>query len=110
MAATIRPALGPLLTAVRAREIDCVMVYKVDRLSRSLLDFARITSLCDEHAVSFVSVTQQFNTSSSLGKTLRIPKYRRSPVCRVTRATALERRLTPGTPPHTPKLTELLLL
>ena len=63
-----RPALARLLDAVRAREIDCVVVYKVDRLSRSLLDFARIMSLFDEHEVSFVSVTQQFNTSSSLGR------------------------------------------
>ena len=63
-----RPALTRLLDAVRAREIDCVVVYKVDRLSRSLLDFARIMSLFDEHEVSFVSVTQQFNTSSSLGR------------------------------------------
>ena len=63
-----RPALNRLLDAVRAREIDCVVVYKVDRLSRSLLDFARIMSLFDEHEVSFVSVTQQFNTSSSLGR------------------------------------------
>ncbi len=63
-----RPALGRLLAAVRAREIDCVVVYKVDRLSRSLLDFARIMSLFDEYQVSFVSVTQQFNTSSSLGR------------------------------------------
>jgi site-specific DNA recombinase len=63
-----RPALGRLLDAVRAREIDCVVVYKVDRLSRSLLDFARIMGLFDEHQVSFVSVTQQFNTSSSLGR------------------------------------------
>ena len=63
-----RPALARLLDAVRAREIDCVVVYKVDRLSRSLLDFARIMSLFDEHEVSFVSVTQQFNTSTSLGR------------------------------------------
>ena len=63
-----RPALARLLDAVRAREIDCVVVYKVDRLSRSLLDFTRIMSLFDEHEVSFVSVTQQFNTSSSLGR------------------------------------------
>ena len=63
-----RPALARLLDAVRAREIDCVVVYKVDRLSRSLLDFARIMSLFDEYGVGFVSVTQQFNTSSSLGR------------------------------------------
>jgi site-specific DNA recombinase len=63
-----RPALTRLLAAVRNRAIDCVVVYKVDRLSRSLLDFANIMKLFDEHDVSFVSVTQQFNTSSSLGR------------------------------------------
>ena len=49
-------------------KIDCVIVYKVDRLSRSLLDFARIMEVCDQHQVSFVSVTQQFNTASSMGR------------------------------------------
>ena len=48
--------------------IDCVVVYKVDRLSRSLLDFARIMSVLDSRGVSFVSVTQQFNTSAPLGR------------------------------------------
>ena len=48
--------------------MDCVVVYKVDRLSRSLLDFARIMGLFEKHGVSFVSVTQQFNTSTSLGR------------------------------------------
>ncbi len=47
---------------------DCVVVYKVDRLSRSLLDFARLIDRFDQHSVSFVSVTQQFNTTSSLGR------------------------------------------
>jgi site-specific DNA recombinase len=63
-----RPALKRLLAAVEAHEIDCVVVYKVDRLSRSLLDFARIIELFDRHGVSFVSVTQQFNTTSSMGR------------------------------------------
>src|SRR5437764_9513756 len=63
-----RPALGRLLQAVEAGELDCVVVYKVDRLSRSLLDFTRILSLFETHHVSFVAVTQQFNTSSSLGR------------------------------------------
>jgi site-specific DNA recombinase len=63
-----RPALTRLMASVRNRAIDCVVVYKVDRLSRSLLDFANIMKLFDEHEVSFVSVTQQFNTSSSLGR------------------------------------------
>ena len=63
-----RPALTRLLAAIEAKQVDCVVVYKVDRLSRSLLDFARIMELFDRHGVSFVSVTQQFNTTSSLGR------------------------------------------
>ena len=63
-----RPALQRLLAAVEAGELDCVVVYKVDRLSRSLLDFTRILSQFEKHQVSFVAVTQQFNTSTSLGR------------------------------------------
>jgi site-specific DNA recombinase len=63
-----RPALQRLLKAVETREVDCVVVYKVDRLSRSLLDFTRILSLFEKSNVSFVAVTQQFNTSTSLGR------------------------------------------
>src|ERR1700683_3823720 len=63
-----RPALGRLLKDVEAHELDCVVVYKVDRLSRSLLDFTRMLSIFEEHKVSFVAVTQQFNTSTSLGR------------------------------------------
>jgi len=63
-----RPALKRLLAAVEARKIDCIVVYKVDRLSRSLLDFARIIEIFDRNGVSFVAVTQQFNTTSSLGR------------------------------------------
>jgi len=63
-----RPALKRLLTDIEAGRIDCVIVYKVDRLSRSLLDFARMMSILDDHKVSFVSVTQQFNTTSSMGR------------------------------------------
>jgi site-specific DNA recombinase len=63
-----RPALKRLLAAVEARTIDCIVVYKVDRLSRSLLDFSRIIEVFDRHGVSFVAVTQQFNTTSSLGR------------------------------------------
>src|SRR5580698_8462784 len=61
-----RPALKRLLAAVEARSIDCIVVYKMDRLSRSLLDFARIIEIFDRNGVSFVAVTQQFNTTSSL--------------------------------------------
>ena len=63
-----RPALTKLLHAVEAGELDCVVVYKVDRLSRSLLDFTRMLSVFEKHKVSFVAVTQQFNTSTSLGR------------------------------------------
>jgi site-specific DNA recombinase len=63
-----RPALRRLLADVEAGRIDCIVVYKVDRLSRSLLDFARIVETLEKHAVTFVSVTQQFNTTSSMGR------------------------------------------
>src|SRR3954453_13002988 len=63
-----RPAIQRLLADVRAGQIDCVVVYKVDRLSRSLLDFARLMEMFEAYDVSFVSVTQDFNTSSSLGR------------------------------------------
>ena len=53
---------------VRNGSVDVVVVYKVDRLSRSLSDFARLTDLFDRHDTSFVSVTQQFNTSTSMGR------------------------------------------
>jgi site-specific DNA recombinase len=63
-----RPALQQLLADVRAGTIDIVLVYKVDRLTRSLADFAKLIELFDAHGVSFVSVTQSFNTSSSMGR------------------------------------------
>ena len=63
-----RPALQRLLADIAADRVDCVVVYKVDRLSRSLLDFARIMETFDKRGVSFVSVTQQFNTTASLGR------------------------------------------
>ena len=63
-----RPALQRLLVDIRAGRIDIVVVYKVDRLTRSLADFARLVELFDARAVSFVSVTQQFNTTSSMGR------------------------------------------
>jgi len=63
-----RPALRRLMADVKSGGIDCVVVYKVDRLSRSLLDFAKIIEIFDRCDVSFVSVTQQFNTTSSMGR------------------------------------------
>lgn len=63
-----RPALRRLMADIEAGKIDCVVVYKVDRLSRSLLDFARMMETFDKTRVSFVSVTQQFNTATSMGR------------------------------------------
>ena len=60
-----RPALQRLLKDIEAGKIDCVVVYKVDRLSRSLLDFSKLVELFDRHKVSFVSVTQHFNTPTA---------------------------------------------
>jgi site-specific DNA recombinase len=65
---TDRPALQRLLEDVRAGKIDVIVVYKVDRLTRSLADFAKLVELFDQHGVSFVSVTQQFNTTTSMGR------------------------------------------
>jgi site-specific DNA recombinase len=63
-----RPALNRLMADIQAGLVDCVVVYKVDRLSRSLMDFSRIMETFDKHGVSFVSVTQQFNTTHSMGR------------------------------------------
>ncbi|MGE0652276.1 MAG: recombinase family protein [Alphaproteobacteria bacterium] len=63
-----RPALQRLLADIRARKVDVVVVYKVDRLTRALADFAKIVEIFDAQEVSFVSVTQQFNTTSSMGR------------------------------------------
>src|SRR5262249_28051661 len=63
-----RPALQRLLTDIQAGKIDCVICYKVDRLSRSLLDFAKMMETFEQHSVSFVSITQQFNSATSMGR------------------------------------------
>ena len=63
-----RPALRALMEDIESGQVDCVVVYKVDRLSRSLLDFARLIGKFEEHSVSLVSVTQQMNTTDSLGR------------------------------------------
>jgi len=63
-----RPAVQRLMKDIEAGKVDCVVVYKVDRLSRSLLDFARIMEAFDKNKIAFVSVTQQFNTSTSMGR------------------------------------------
>ena len=63
-----RPALKQLLEDIETGKVNVVMVYKVDRLTRSLADFAKIIECFDKQSVSFVSVTQQFNTTSSMGR------------------------------------------
>jgi site-specific DNA recombinase len=63
-----RPALQNLLNRVRERRIDVIIVYKVDRLTRSLADFAKLVEAFDAHGVAFVSVTQSFNTTTSMGR------------------------------------------
>jgi site-specific DNA recombinase len=63
-----RPALQRLLAAVEQRLVDVIVVYKIDRLTRSLADFARMVEIFDKHGTSFVAVTQQFNTTTSMGR------------------------------------------
>ena len=63
-----RPALRSLLEEIKQGRIDVVVVYKIDRLTRSLMDFARMVEVFDRHEVSFVSITQQFNTTTSMGR------------------------------------------
>jgi DNA invertase Pin-like site-specific DNA recombinase len=63
-----RPALKRLMADIEAGRVDVVVVYKIDRLSRSLMDFARLVEVFDRHSVTFVSVTQSFNTTTSMGR------------------------------------------
>jgi site-specific DNA recombinase len=63
-----RPALKRLLADIEDRLIDVVVVYKIDRLSRSLMDFSKLVEVFDRNAVTFVSVTQSFNTTTSMGR------------------------------------------
>ena len=63
-----RAALQRLLADIRQKRVDVVVVYKVDRLTRSLADFAKMVEVFDQHGVSFVAVTQQFNTTTSMGR------------------------------------------
>ena len=63
-----RPALKRLMADIESGKVNCVVVYKVDRLSRSLLDFAKMLEVFERHQVAFVSVTQQFNTTTSMGR------------------------------------------
>ncbi len=67
-ASTERPALQKLITDIKVGKIGCVVVYKVDRLSRSLLDFSKLLEFFDQNNVAFISVTQHFNTNTSMGR------------------------------------------
>ena len=63
-----RPRLKSLIMDIESGQIDVVVVYKIDRLSRSLMDFAKLVDVFDRHGVTFVSVTQSFNTTTSMGR------------------------------------------
>ena len=63
-----RPALKRLLADIEAGQVDVIVVYKVDRLTRALSDFAKLVEVFDRKGVSFVSITQQFNTTTSMGR------------------------------------------
>ena len=63
---TDRPALQKLIADIKEGKVNCIIVYKVDRMSRSLLDFVRLLELFEKHNVAFVSVTQAFNTNNSM--------------------------------------------
>ncbi len=102
-----RPALRRLLTDIEAGKIDLVVCYKVDRLSRSLLDFAKMMEKFEQHGVSFVSITQQFNTATSMGRLvlnvlLSFAQFEREIIAERTRdkvaATRRKGKWTGGTP------------
>jgi site-specific DNA recombinase len=102
-----RPALRRLLADIGAGKIDLVVCYKVDRLSRSLLDFAKMMATFEQHGVSFVSVTQQFNTATSMGRLvlnvlLSFAQFEREIIAERTRdkvaATRRKGKWTGGTP------------
>jgi len=68
-----RPALKRLMADIEAGKIDVIVVYKVDRLTRALSDFAKLVEIFDRRVVSFVSITQQFNTTTSMGRLTLCP-------------------------------------
>src|SRR5262245_30557533 len=72
---TERPALNRFMADIQPRQIDIVVVYKIDRLTRSLADFSKMVEVFERHNVSFVSVTQQFNTTTSMGRLMLKPAF-----------------------------------
>src|ERR1700736_7033161 len=79
-----RPALKRLIADIEEGQIDVVVVYKVDRLTRALSDFAKLVEVFDRHGVSFVSITQQFNTTTSMGRLARCRRSGRDACLRPT--------------------------
>lgn len=85
-----RPALRQLLADIEVGKVNCVVVYKIDRLSRSLMDFARMLEVFERNQVAFVSVTQQCNTTNSIGRLminvlLSFAQFEREPISERTR-------------------------
>src|SRR5438105_6949450 len=102
-----RPALKRLLADIQAGQIDAIVVYKLDRFSRSLLDFAKMMETLDRHQVAFVSITQQFSTGTSMGRLvlnvlLSFAQFEREIIAERTRdkiaATRRKGKWTGGTP------------
>jgi len=93
-----RPALQRLLADITAGRVDIVVVYKIDRLTRSLADFAKIVEILDARSASFVSVTQQFNTTTSMGRLsrMRSPMTSRSNWAKDSRTLRVRRSLPPA--------------
>jgi hypothetical protein len=97
-----RPALQQLLADVTAGRVDTLVVYKIDRLTRSLADFAKIVEILDARGASFVSVTQQFNTTTSMGRLTLNVLRRPSRACpRACRSAAVGRSLRVARIPRT---------
>src|SRR5947209_18101687 len=102
-----RPALQRLLADIQAGQVDAIVVYKLDRFSRSLLDFAKMMETLDRHQVAFVSITQQFSTGTSMGRLvlnvlLSFAQYEREIIAERTRdkiaATRRQGKWTGGKP------------
>ncbi len=91
-----RPALQRLLGDIGAGKVDVVVVYKIDRLTRSLFDFAKIVEAFDARGVSFVSITQQFNTTTSMGRLTLNASYHLPSLSGKWPAIASQERLTIG--------------
>ena len=86
-----RPGLQRLLADIAAGRVNTIVVYKIDRLTRSLADFAKIVEILDARGASFVSVTQQFNTTTSMGRLTWVPSWQPHDSLRSSRGRAPQR-------------------